>query len=137
MKRKGQTLLELMVAAVILTLVVGGITSVFLSAKQFILHSRSRMAAAELSRTMVDYLHMHVRADTWDTLSSNDLTSSGGGFRYCDDDGTHTQQSECLSQAERTLNTIVYSANYSISDAPANPGLRKVVTKITWNETTF
>lgn len=137
MKRKGQTLLELLAAGVILSLVVGGMVSVFLSAKRFILHSRSRVAAAEIGRNLVDYLQMHVRADTWNITTQNDLAATTLAYRYCDDDMSHTQQTDCITQSERTLNTIIYSANYSISDAPTNPNLRKVVARISWNETTF
>jgi len=131
MNRKGLTLLEILVSVILLAMMITGLTGVFISARRFAIHSRSRMAAAQMSKTFLDYLYMHVRQDTWGT-SSSDLRNTTAALRYCDDEVGHTQQNDCPSEAERTLDNVIYKANYTIVD---KFNLRKVALRVTWNET--
>ncbi|MEI6631958.1 MAG: type II secretion system protein [bacterium] len=133
MSRKGFTLLEVLVSVILLAMMITGLTGAFVSARKFALHSRSRMAAAQMSKTFLDYLYMHVRADTWDT-SPNDLSNTTAALRYCGyEDRGYTQQIGCpSSEADRTLDNVIYNANYTIVD---EFNLRKVTLRVTWNET--
>jgi len=139
MGKNGLTLFEILVSIIILAMLVTGLTQVFLAAKKFAIHSRSRMAAAQMSKVFLDYLQMHVNATTWDT-SSSDLNTTDTlriptdptVLRYCDSDAGHTQQSGCPSAAERTLDNIIYNANYTII---SEFNLRRVTLRMSWNET--
>ncbi|MFH0738281.1 MAG: type II secretion system protein [Candidatus Omnitrophota bacterium] len=132
MSRKGFTLLEILVSVILLAMMITGLTEVFISARRFALHNRSRMAAAQMSKTFLDYLYMHVRADTWDT-SPNDLSNTTVALRYCGyEDRGYTQQNDCFSEVERTLDNVIYKANYTIVN---EFNLRRVTLRVTWNET--
>jgi len=133
--KKGFTLLEILIAALILALVMTGLASIFLAGKRHLAHTRSKIQAAELGKLFLAPLQQDVRQDTWDNPSTNALSI---GTRYCDSDPDHSDQQlpNCPSQAERTLDGIEYSAQYDISEDSTRPNLRKVVTTITWNEAT-
>lgn len=134
----GLTLLEIIISIVILSLIVSGLTALFVSGKRYILHARSRMSGGELGKLFLDPLQMAVRQDTWGQ-AANPLSITGiGSFRYCDSDPGHATQQQpspfCPSQAERTLDNIEYSAQYEINPHPQNPNLRKAILKISWLE---
>lgn len=116
MDKKGLTLLEILVSIMILSLVVTGLTHVFIAGKRHILRSRSRISAVELGRLFLDTLQMDVRNDTWTT------TCLGGNSSAC--------------PATQTINNITYAPNYTISDINGTT-LRKVKVNITWNESAF
>lgn len=71
-KKKAVSLVEILVSAVLLSLVVGGLTSVFLTVRRHIRHAKERSTAAGLSLSHSRTLHEAVRADTWGS-STNDL----------------------------------------------------------------
>jgi len=136
----GFTLLEILIAALILALVMIGTASIFLAGKRHIAHTRSKTQAAELGKLFLAPLQQDVRQDTWDNPSTNALsidTTKPITTRYCD--SVHSQEQQlpnCPPKEERTLDGIEYSAQYDISEDTARPNLRKVVTTITWNEAT-
>lgn len=131
MRKKGTTLLEVVVAAVLLALIMVGMANVLVSGKRWILHSRSRMTSGELGKYFLDPLQGSVRMDTWTDPSTNPLAITGGALRYCDGIGGHTQQPGgfCPSSADRTLDSVPYSSSYNISDFD---GVRKVVVTLSW-----
>jgi len=114
MNKKGLTLLEILIAALILALVLTGLVGIFVSGKKLVLHSRARMTGGELGKFFLDPLENQVRADQW----GNNCLSGGA----------------CNLPPE-TLGTITYNAAYNMSPVPVNPSLRRVTVNITWNET--
>jgi len=125
MSLTGFTLVEIIVAALILALVTTGLAYVFLAGKRHILHTRSRIQAAELGRLFLDYLPMHVRQDTWDQ-AANALSTTAPGGRDC------ASQPGCPAATERILDAITYNPQYYISNAGTS--LRKVKVTINWTE---
>ena len=115
MHKKGLSLLEILIATLILTLVITGLVGVFVSGKRLTLHSRARMSAGELGKFFLDPLENRVRQDQWgnNCLSNNAI---------------------CTDQPE-TLNGIPYTAHYNTSDVLGPGGPRRVTVNITWNET--
>lgn len=137
LNRKGFTLLEVLVAAIILALVMAGMVNVFIVGKRFIVHSRSRMSGGELGKLFLAPLQGDVRADTWG-VGSNSLRL---GTRYCDSNPAHAeeQQPDCPTLVARTLDNIVYSAEYNITNVTVRTepdNIRRVVATISWNEST-
>ncbi len=65
--KKALTLVEILVATVILALVVTGLANVFVSGKRYIKQSRLRMAGGEIGKKFLDPLQSYVRQDTWST----------------------------------------------------------------------
>lgn len=115
MTKKGFTLIEILVSAFILALVMTGLTYVFVAAKRQILHSRSRIQAAELGQLFLGPLQMDVREDNW---ASNCLSG----------DGTTPP-----CPGTQTIEDITYTPSYNISGVTGNT-LRKVKVTINWTE---
>ncbi len=111
----GVTLIEIIVSTLIMSLVMVGLANLYVVAKRYILHSRSRMAGGELGKYFLDPLQMHVRQDNWNQ-ANNSL--SVGSYT-----GTNS-----------TLDNINYTPHYNITNI-TNTSLRRVRVNITWNET--
>ena len=118
MNKKGLSLLEILIAALILSLVMTGLVGIFVSGKRLVLHSRARMTGGELGKFFLDPLENEVRADQW-----------GGG--NCLSGGA------CPNPQQETLGSITYNAYYNASDVlvGTNPPLRRVTVNIAWDET--
>lgn len=127
------TLMEVLVASLIIAICLAGLAGTFVLGKQLILHNRYRMSGGELGRVFLDPLQMEVDQSTWDTVA-NGLTTSAGSL-YCDSDPAHagSQHPNCPSVAERTINNTLYDAQYDIDDI-ADTDLRKVKVTIYWTE---
>lgn len=121
----GFTLLEIIVATVIFGLVMVGLANIFISAKRYTLHARSRIQAAELGKLFLDPLQMQVRADSWDQI--NNLLRIPLG-----------QESRSWTGTQEVLDGISFTPNYTVSrvrDSAGNDtGLRRVRVNITWAE---
>ncbi len=115
MNKRGLSLLEIVVASVILAVVMTGLAGVFVGGKRWVLHFRSRSTAAELVKKFLDFLPGQVRQDQW---STNELGKRAIANRT---NGT----SDGLDRN--------YMANYTASDAPI-ANLTKVKTEIKWTE---
>ncbi len=61
MIKKGVTILEVIVALVILVLVIGGLVNIFISSQRWLIHARVRMQGGELGKRYLDPLQMQVR----------------------------------------------------------------------------
>ncbi|MFA4984108.1 MAG: prepilin-type N-terminal cleavage/methylation domain-containing protein [Candidatus Omnitrophota bacterium] len=120
---KGLTILEILVALLILALIIGGLANIFISSKWYLIHGRSLMTAAELARYFLDPLHGNVSQETWNTTS---WLGTGGSFN-------DTYQTKHLMAGSFYYN---YTSKYNITvDSPIG-NLTKVVLNITWNEVT-
>ena len=124
--RKGFTLLEIIVATLILALVMTGLVNVFLAAKRHLTHTRSKIQATELGRLFLAPLQMQVKQSDWNS-SSNDYNSPNLLQK-----GTRTGSLE-------RLDGIDYTPTYEISVPPGfspDSPMRKAKVTITWNEPT-
>jgi prepilin-type N-terminal cleavage/methylation domain-containing protein len=119
MKRKGLTLMEIIVSVVILALVVTGLINIFIAGRRHILHTRLRMTATELGRYFLDPLQMQVRQDTW-----NDLANCLG---------TGNCPNQTAGPAEGLDRN--FTANYTANVSYLGTNLTKIRANITWNET--
>ncbi|MFH1655924.1 MAG: prepilin-type N-terminal cleavage/methylation domain-containing protein [Candidatus Omnitrophota bacterium] len=72
--KKGLSLVEILIAMVILAITAAGLFSSFVAANRFIARSKRRLAAANLTRHVNEQLFEYVRADTWADSVSNLLT---------------------------------------------------------------
>jgi len=125
MKKNGLTLLEIIVAAMIMALVMAGIANIFVAAKRHIFHNRFRMTGSELGHWYLDPLAAQVRRDKW---GSNCLTSD---------------PTDCLEEeVSQSLDNMTYNPNYEIDYAVSGSVLplsevRKVKVTLRWNEPTL
>jgi Tfp pilus assembly protein PilV len=67
MNRKSFSLVEVIVAAVILSLAFGGLFAAFIAARSYSTYSTERTIAANLARRALEDLYDGVSADNWDT----------------------------------------------------------------------
>ncbi len=114
MQKKGLTLLEIIISTAIFALVILGLSNIFVASKRYILHSRARMAGAELGKYFLDPLQMNVRQDTWDQAGNNLSV------------GTYS--------ASQLVNNINYNSTYLVSNVTGTT-IRRAVLNLTWNET--
>ncbi|MDD4907755.1 MAG: type II secretion system protein [Candidatus Omnitrophica bacterium] len=118
--KKGFTLLEIMVATIILSLIMAGLASLFYGAKRWVLHARMRMQATQVSKSYLDPLQRNVRQDQWNP-ASNCLSTDGAAG--CD-------------AAVETIEGIQYTPAYVVGAPPFGGNNKKVRFTITWNEPT-
>ncbi len=117
MSRKAVTLIEIIVATVVLALVITGLAQVFMSGRRFIIHARSRMVGAELGRYFIDPLHMDVNQANWAN------TCLGGSSSAC--------------PGAKTIDGITYTPGYTVDNATAGADpIRRLRVTINWNEFT-
>jgi prepilin-type N-terminal cleavage/methylation domain-containing protein len=116
--RKGFTLLEIMVATIILSLIMTGLASIYFGAKRWVLHARMRMQAVEVSKSYLDPLQRNVRQDQWNP-ASNCLSTNGAAG--CD-------------ASLDNMEGVPYTPAYAIGAPPFGGNTRKVRFTVTWNE---
>lgn len=119
---KSTSLIEVMVALVILSITMAGITNLFLGGKMYSRHSLCRFQAANLTRYLLDSLQLCVRQEE----------SSPGASDGWD------QVNNCLRAGSRPgpdqqLGLTLYHSTYQVSNGPL-VGLRKVLLTIQWEE---
>jgi prepilin-type N-terminal cleavage/methylation domain-containing protein len=109
-KQTGFTLVEIMVATVILSLVILGMVSVFVAGKRHVISARDRMTGSEISKLFIDPLQMYVRQDTWGAAGNalNSGTTSGPSVK---------------------IGSVDYTPQYDVSNTA---GLRRVKAQISW-----
>ena len=72
----GFTLLEIVIAFLILSVATAGLFSSFMAARKYVSHSRHRLAAANAARIILEDLKNSVRQDTWNDNNNNPLACS-------------------------------------------------------------
>lgn len=72
--RKGLSLVEILIAMLILAIAAAGLFSSFVAANKFISRSKRRLAAVNLARHLNEQLYKDVTASTWIDATSNLLT---------------------------------------------------------------
>ena len=114
-KRTGFTLIEIIVATVIFSLVVLGMAGLFIAGKRHIIHSRNRMTGSEIGKFFIDPLQMDVHQVTWDANALKVGTTNGPSIK---------------------VDNVDYVPQYIVSDValPGGATLRRVKAKISWTE---
>ncbi len=113
----GFSLIEILVATLILALVTAGMAYVFLAGRKHILHARARTQSAELGRLFLAPLQKDVRQDLW----GSNCVGSGVGC-------PSTPANDVL------LDGITYKpTTTAVSNVPGT-SLKKVTITINWTE---
>ena len=66
-KKKGLSLVEILIAMLILAIAAAGLFSSFVAANRFISRSKRRLAAVNLARQINEDLFKYVKADDWES----------------------------------------------------------------------
>jgi len=111
------TLLEIIIAMIIISLVVAGLAGVFVAGKRHLLHSRERIVSSELGKLFMDPFQLDVRQDTWDQ-AGNKLNVAAG-----------------VALEAQKINNTDYSAAYDVTEV-SGTDLRRVIVNVNWTELT-
>jgi hypothetical protein len=118
--KTGLSLLEIIVALLILSLVMYGLTSLFVMSKGFVSHSSSRILSMEVAKYFFEDPGLAVTAENY-TANQNCLYNN----------------TSC-SGANVTYNGMVYNITYDTQNVTnstnADTTLRKVIINVTWTE---
>jgi prepilin-type N-terminal cleavage/methylation domain-containing protein len=128
-KKKGFSLVEVLVAAVIFSLLMLGMFSVFVSASKHITHARERMTSSQLGEFFIDPLQVYVRYDTWDQASNELRLTTAGTPRF---GVTQSINNRNFSETHTVADGNPAGINYDA--ALAGTVLRRVTSTITWTE---
>jgi len=124
---KGFTLVEIMIAMVILGLLAAGFFGVMTSGRYLVSRSKRRMAAYELARRQLEFRRSQVRADTW--YSGAGPLAPGGWSAW----GCSTTVGNITYQSRIRVDTVTAAqgcTNPTTADCP-----RRVTVQVRWNET--
>ncbi len=111
MKNKGFSLVEIMVAIVILALLASGLFSVIVSGRYLVGRSRKRFQAIEIARGEIERLKPFVRGDTDASLVANSVWSAWDAVTYAP-----------------------FSVRYKVDPPPGLYEYKKVTCQVRWNE---
>lgn len=117
MFKKGFSLVEIIVAMLLLSVIMVGLAGVFVAGKRHIIHSRERISSLELGKLFIDPLQDQVRQDTWD--------QSGNGLNIA--------SSLASPGSPQTINKTEFSSTYTTT-AVVTTDLRRVTTTVHWVE---
>ena len=128
--KSGFTLLEIMVALVILTSAASGLFASFVAAQRYVSRSRNRLRAVNAGRMVLEDLRVYVNQSNWDDEATNLLACPGGTYPC---DKTYT-----LPPAEFPATPPWnWSAIYTVSQIDvAGIQMRQVTVNIQWDEPT-
>lgn len=118
MERKAFSLVEVLIAVLLLSLLAMGMAYVFVGSKQHAKHSYQKLKAMEVGRYFLSSLQMQVRQDQW---ASNCLGTGSGCPRSPDND--------------MVIGGVTYQTNSTVTPSYLGTNLSKVKLNIAWNET--
>ncbi|MCX5669037.1 MAG: prepilin-type N-terminal cleavage/methylation domain-containing protein [Candidatus Omnitrophica bacterium] len=118
--KSGFSLVEVIVAAVIFSLTILGLSGVFIAANKNTIHARERITSAEIGKFFLDPLQDHVRQDTWNQAGNELRLTAAGATRA----GVGSPQ---------TINNRSFSEVHDVKGVP-NTNLRRVISRISWTE---
>lgn len=121
MNKSGFTLVEVMVAAVVLALLATGLFSVFASSRNLVSRSKRRLVAVEIARTEIETHKQHIREDRWNNPAYPAVFPADGNWRAC-------------ASAAYVYSGIAYNVDCRVDPGPTADSYRKVTVRVRWNE---
>lgn len=119
---RGFSLLEIVIAMLILGLVVAGMTGLFISTNKLVIQAGHRLVALNYARQVAETLKVYVSADP------NTPPNAGNAF-------TNNNFDAIGIPSSLTEGGITYNCNYTVTNNPQNAtGLRQVTITVNWAE---
>lgn len=112
MNKKGVTLIEIIVATILFSVIMFGMVNLYLTAKRYVIHNRNKNTGGQLGKFFLEPLQMDVRQDEWGTnCLSNNVSCPGN----------------------QTIYGINYRPRYTFSNV-STTDLRRVILSVNWTE---
>lgn len=124
MSQKGLSLLEILVATILLSLVLSGLGNLFVATKRLTAHERSRVTSSEVGKRCLEYLHNEVRQSDWGATclsTNNNPNPNCDGLSWCT---TWWDSSSATS----------FFVGCITSPHPSLSNVRKTVVTLQWKE---
>ena len=128
LSNRGFTLVEIVVAMVILGLLAAGFFGVITSGRYLVSRSKRRLAAYEMARRQIESQRADVRADTWYLGAGDPLQPTGVWTAW--DAGTVVGGINYQSRRRIDAVTAAQGCVGAAADCP-----RRVTVQVRWNET--
>lgn len=128
--KKAFSILEIIIASIILALIISGLANLFVSVKRLNLNSQLKMCGGEVEKYQLSRFSDAVRQDQWDDLAGDYLP--GNMLRKAEG-----AVEEPFILSVNPYPTRQYSRGYTVGvppTFPANSPLRKVTYILTWTE---
>ena len=120
-KRNGFTLLEIMVAMIVLAILAAGFFNTMVSSRYLVARSKRRFLATEIARQEIENKRQFVRVDTWYwNNASNPLNPNGSWPPWV---------------AAANNSGILYESRFMVQNMTAPIECRKITVQVRWNET--
>lgn len=140
MNKKGLSLLEILVSAILLALLILGLANIFVATRRLVFHIGARLTAAEISRRYLDPFYMQVSAANWGVT-----TPSGNCSRMF----VKMFAAPYINPYTESASNTIFTPNYNPDGAGAddiddvnftvNPGesvICRVALRVNWDERT-
>lgn len=109
------SLMEVVVGAVIIAAVFGGLAAIFVNVRRYVSHANRRLVAVNLGRQELNRLYEDVRADTWYNANTTLPLTPGHLENF----------------AGATIDNYTYTGNYTVATVPTRE-YRQVTTQINY-----
>lgn len=117
------SLMEVVVGAMIIAAVFGGLAAIFVNVRRYVSHANRRLVAANLGRQELNRLYEEVRADTWYNTNTTLPLSPNHTEIFA---GTN------IDNSDYTGNYTVSNVTYTAGAVTANREYRQVTTRINY-----
>lgn len=140
MRKKGLTILEVLVSAVIFSLLLLGLVNIFISVKRHLLHTQSMVAGGELGKVFLDPLNMNVNQSKWSDLIHDYTTVTATGLQLSTEPAGRVGPVQRVPPSD--LSGFPYTPTYHVTRPSMvevidpNTAMRKMRVVITWRERT-
>ncbi|MDD3297009.1 MAG: type II secretion system protein [Candidatus Omnitrophica bacterium] len=113
-KKKSGVLIEVLVGAIVLTVVSGTLLLSFISARRYINNANKLLIAANLDRSVLNNLYKEVRQDTWDDSQPESMDGTPIGLLYAPIDS-----SQVHNLPDYAIENVEYKGNnYTVKSVP-------------------
>ena len=124
----GFTLLEIVIAMLILSLVVAGIFGMFTTSSKFIAEARHRLQAVNYARMVAEHLKVYVSADSSVPAGADTALTAGANKSF-------SLSGVTIAPSSAIPNTTGQECGYTITNNPSGAtGLKETTVTVTWTE---
>lgn len=134
-KNKGLSLIEIIVATLIMAITMAGLVNLFVSGKRWLLHSRARMTGGEFGKYFLDPYYQSVQESDW---NNGTVDYNTPGLQITPSETAGAQVNDQQGGRNIGLGRSFYQPFYTVNTMPGvshDTQARKVKVRIYWPDT--